>query len=158
MTFMHYRCKLSKLHGDTTNQSHLARIEAQRRADAFEAALRQASATSPDSNLPEPSVNITMTPDMFEHGLATLTNTEPTSLDPRKYRNIRCETFGGTQLDPADAVAAGKRGCRTGNHSAKNITGSKNTATEPGATPTANGTSNAPTAPTSKPPPRRRPA
>ena len=89
------------IHGDQTNQSHLARTEAQRRADAFEATLRQASSTMPDNNLPEPSVNIAMSPDAFEHGLATLTNTPTTPFDPRNYRNIRCETFGGTQLDPA---------------------------------------------------------
>jgi Domain of unknown function (DUF222) len=98
------------IHGDQTNSSHLARTEAQRRADAFEAALLQASGTSPDSNLPEPSVNITMSPDMFEYGLATLTDTEPTPFDLRNYRNIQCETFGGTQLDPADAVAAAIKG------------------------------------------------
>jgi hypothetical protein len=97
-------------HGDQTNPSHLARTEAQRRADAFEAALLQASGTLPDTNLPEPSVNITMSPDAFEHGLATLTDTEPVRLDPRNYRSIRCETFGGTQLDPADAVAAAIKG------------------------------------------------
>jgi hypothetical protein len=99
-----------ELHGDQTNQSHLARTEAQRRADAFEAALLQASGTLPDANLAEPSVNIAMSPDAFEHGLATLTNTESAPLDPRNYRNIRCETFGGTQLDPADAVAAAIKG------------------------------------------------
>jgi Domain of unknown function (DUF222) len=98
------------IHGDETNQSHLARTEPQRRADAFEAALLQASGTLPDANLPEPSVNIAMSPDMFEHGLATLTDTQPVRLDPRNYRNIRCETFGGTQLDPADAVAAAIKG------------------------------------------------
>jgi Domain of unknown function (DUF222) len=98
------------IHGDQTNTSHLARTEAQRRADAFEAALQQASAASPDSNLPEPSVNIAMSPDMFEHGLATLTDTPTAPLDPRNYRNIRCETFSGTQLDPADAVAAAIKG------------------------------------------------
>jgi Domain of unknown function (DUF222) len=98
------------IHGDQTNQSHLARTEAQRRADALEAALLQASATLPNANLPEPSVNIAMSPDMFEHGLATLTNTQPVPFDPRNYRNIRCETFGGTQLDPADAVTAAIKG------------------------------------------------
>ena len=98
------------IHGDQTNGSHLARSEAQRRADAFEAALRQASGTLPDSNLPEPSVNIAMSPDMFENGLATLTNTPTDPLDPKNYRNIRCETFAGTQLDPADAVAAAIKG------------------------------------------------
>ena len=98
------------IHGDQTNQSHLARTEAQRRADAFEAALRQASSTLPDANFPEPSVNIAMSPDMFEYGLATLTNTESVPVDPSNYRNIRCETFGGTQLDPADAVAAAIKG------------------------------------------------
>jgi Domain of unknown function (DUF222) len=46
-----------EINGDETNSSHLARTEAQRRADAFEAALLQASATLPDANLPEPSVN-----------------------------------------------------------------------------------------------------
>jgi hypothetical protein len=98
------------IHGDQTNQSHLARTEAQRRADALEAALLQASGTLPDTNLPEPSVNIAMSPDMFENGLATLTNTESAPLDPRNYRNSRCETFSGTQLDPADAVAAAIKG------------------------------------------------
>jgi Domain of unknown function (DUF222) len=98
------------IHGDQTNSSHLARTEAQRRADALEAALLQASATLPNANLPEPSVNIAMSPDMFEHGLATLTNTQPVPLDPRNYRNIRCETFSGTQLDPADAVTAAIKG------------------------------------------------
>ena len=99
-----------ELHGDQTNQSHLARTEAQRRADAFEAALLQACGTLPDANLPEPSVNIAMSPDAFELGLATLTDTPTVPLDPRNYRNIRCETFGGTQLDPADAVAAAIKG------------------------------------------------
>jgi Domain of unknown function (DUF222) len=98
------------IHGDQTNSSHLARTEAQRRADAFEAALLQASGTLPDANLPEPSVNIAMSPDMFEHGLATLTGTPAVPLDPRNYRNSRCETFSGTQLDPADAVAAAIKG------------------------------------------------
>jgi Domain of unknown function (DUF222) len=99
-----------EVHGDQTNSSHLARTEAQRRADAFEAALLQASGTLPDANLPEPSVNIAMSPDMFEHGLATLTGTPAVPLDPRNYRNSRCETFSGTQLDPADAVAAAIKG------------------------------------------------
>ena len=98
------------IHGDRTNQSHLARTEAQRRADAFEAAPLQGSGTMPDSNLPEPSMNIAMSPDMFEQGLATLTDTPTAPLDPKNYRNIRCETFGGTQLDPADAVAAAIKG------------------------------------------------
>ena len=98
------------LYGDQTNSSHVARTEAQRRADAFEAALLQASGTLPDANLPELSVNIAMSPDMFEYGLATLTNTPTVPFDPRNYRNIRCETFGGTQLDPADAVAAAIKG------------------------------------------------
>jgi hypothetical protein len=98
------------IHGDQTNQSHLARTEAQRRADAFEAALLQASGTLPDANLPEPSVNIAMSPDMFENGLATLANTPTVPLDPKNYRNSRCETFSGTQLDPADAVAAAIKG------------------------------------------------
>jgi Domain of unknown function (DUF222) len=97
-------------HGENTNSSHLARTEAQRRADAFEAALLQASGTLSDANLPEPSVNIVMSPDAFEHGLAILTDTEPVRFDPKNYRDIRCETFGGTQLDPADAVAAAIKG------------------------------------------------
>jgi Domain of unknown function (DUF222) len=99
-----------EINGDETNSSHLARTEAQRRADAFEAALLQASATLPDANLPEPSVNIAMSPDAFEYGLATLTDTPTVPFDPKNYRNIRCETFSGTQLDPADAVAAAIKG------------------------------------------------
>ena len=98
------------VHGENTNSSHLARTEAQRRVDALEAALRQASSTLPNANLPEPSVNIAMSPDAFEYGLATLTDTATVPFDPKNYRNIRCETFGGTQLDPADAVAAAIKG------------------------------------------------
>jgi hypothetical protein len=97
-------------HGENANSSHLARTEGQRRADALEAALLQASGTRPDANLPEPSVNIAMSPDMFEQGLALLTDTPVVPVDPKNYRHIRCETFTGTQLDPADAVAAAIKG------------------------------------------------
>ena len=54
-------------------------------------------------------------------------------------------------ITPSRGVTVDKPECRTGNRSAKSITGSKNTATELGATPTANGTSNALTAPKSNP-------
>ena len=98
------------IHGDKTRLIDLARTEAQRRADAMEAALTQAAGAGFDVNLPEPSVTIVMSPDAFEQGIAALTDTEAPAADATGYRDFRCETLGGTQLDPADAVAAAIKG------------------------------------------------
>ena len=47
-----------------------------------------------------------------EHAWVSAQRAKTTAVpfDPSNYRNIRCETFGGTQLDPADAVAAAIKG------------------------------------------------
>jgi hypothetical protein len=51
-----------------------------------------------------------MTHDAFEHALAQLAGDEPEPLDPASYRTYRCETLGGTQLTPSEALAAAMAG------------------------------------------------
>lgn len=78
-------------HGDNANVTHLRRTEAQRRADAFINMLLQAAAQPADAVRPEPCVNIIMSADACEAGLAELAGTETVRLDPRKYRTYQCQ-------------------------------------------------------------------
>ena len=98
------------IHGEQTEPIHLRRTDGQRRADALEAALTSGAAVPADAVRPEPSVHIVMSHDAFEHALAKLTGDATPKLDPRTYRTYRCETLGGTQLHPTDALAAALAG------------------------------------------------
>jgi hypothetical protein len=93
-------------HGDDAHVTDLRRTEAQRRADAFVNALLQAAAQPADPVRPEPSVNIVMSQEAYEVGLAELAGTAPVKFDPRNYRTYQCETLGGTMLSPGVALGA----------------------------------------------------
>jgi Domain of unknown function (DUF222) len=96
--------------GDDANVRHLRRTEAQRRADAFINLLLQAAAQPADAVRPEPCVNIIMSQEAYEAGLAELAGTPPVRLDPRNYRTYQCETLGGTTLTPSEALGAAMAG------------------------------------------------
>ena len=92
--------------GDEATAADLQRTEAQRRADAFINILLQAAAQPADAVRPEPCVNIIMSTDAYEAGLAELTGTGPVRFDPKNYRTYQCETLGGTTLPPGEALGA----------------------------------------------------
>jgi Domain of unknown function (DUF222) len=96
--------------GDDANVTDLRRTEAQRRADAFANALLQAAAQPADAVRPEPCVNIVMSQDAYEAGLAELAGTEPVRFDPKNYRTYQCQTLGGTTLSPGAALGAAMAG------------------------------------------------
>ena len=93
-------------YGDDANVTHLRRTEAQRRADAFINVLLQAAAQPADAVRPEPCVNIIMSQEAYEAGLAELAGTTPVRLDPKNYRTYHCQTLGGTTLTPGEALGA----------------------------------------------------
>ena len=93
-------------YGHEATAADLRRTEAQRRADAFINILLQAAAQPADAVRPEPCVNIIMTTDAYEAGLAELTGTEPVRLDPKNYRTYQCQTLRGTTLPPGVALGA----------------------------------------------------
>ena len=93
-------------YGHEATAADLRRTEAQRRADAFINILLQAAAQPADAVRPEPCVNIIMTTDAYEAGLAELAGTEPVRLDPKNYRTYQCQTLRGTTLPPGVALGA----------------------------------------------------
>jgi hypothetical protein len=97
-------------YGNDANVTHLRRTEAQRRADAFINILLQAAAQPADAVRPEPCVNIVMSQEAYEAGLAELAGTGPVRLDPRNYRSYQCETLSGTTLTPGEALGAAMAG------------------------------------------------
>ena len=96
--------------GDDATAADLRRAEAQRRADAFINILLQAAAQPADAVRPEPCVNIIMSTDAYEAGLAELAGTVPARLDPNTYHTYQCETLGGTTLPPGEAIGAAMAG------------------------------------------------
>jgi Domain of unknown function (DUF222) len=96
--------------GNDATAADLQRTEAQRRADAFINILLQAAAQPADAVRPEPCVNIIMSTDAYEAGLAELAETGPVRLDPRNYRTYQCQTLGGTTLPPGVALRAAMAG------------------------------------------------
>ena len=97
-------------HGANANVTHLRRTEAQRRADAFINLLLQAAAQPADAVRPEPCVNIIMSTDAYQAGLAELAGSGPVRFDPKNYRTYQCETLGGTTLTPGEAFGAAMAG------------------------------------------------
>ena len=93
----------------TITKADLPRTESQRRADALFAAILQAAESAPGAQKPEPLVYIVMSNDAFEAALAEL-NGETAVFDPRNYRTWKCETLGGTQLTPTEALQAALAG------------------------------------------------
>jgi hypothetical protein len=91
------------LHGDNTNQTHLARTDRQRRADALVAMAMQAASTPANAQRPEPVVNIIMTNDAFEAAAAAFAGSTKVASDPASYATYRCETVNGGQVSPAEA-------------------------------------------------------
>ena len=96
--------------GNEVTAADLRRTEAQRRADAFINILLQAAAQPADAVRPEPCVNIIMSTEAYEAGLAELAGTEPVRLNPKNYRTYQCETLGGTTLSPSEALGAAMAG------------------------------------------------
>ncbi len=91
-------------HGPEARVEHLRRTPAQRRADALFEIFRRAGAAA-DGRSPEPLVNIVIDQGTFEEELRRATgahvDTDPSDIDGR-----RCQTLGGTQVQPSDVVAA----------------------------------------------------
>lgn len=92
-------------HGETAAAANLARTEAQRRADAFVAAMTQAASVAPGATAPEPSAYVLFSSEAFELAINELAGLPLTPLDPRNYRNWRCETSSGVPIDPSHALA-----------------------------------------------------
>jgi hypothetical protein len=88
-------------HGDDTCEAHLARTEAQRRADAFYQIFLDAAA-NPEGSCPADFVtDIVIDQETYETVLERLNGGPFQPLDPTK---VRCETLSGVQLDPTEAV------------------------------------------------------
>ena len=89
-------------HGDDTCDDHLARTDAQRRADAFYQIFLDA-ADNPNGSCPADFVtDIVIDQQTYETILARLDGGPRHELDPTR---VRCETLGGYQLNPTEAVA-----------------------------------------------------
>ncbi len=91
--------------GNDTRVEHLARTGRQRRADAVLEIFRRAAATAPGARTPEPLVNIVIGQSDFEDQVRRMSGAEVPDrpIDPG---GRPCRTVGGTQLTPAEAVAA----------------------------------------------------
>ncbi len=89
-------------HGDDACEDDMARTVAQRRADALYQIFLDAAANRDGSCIAEFTTNIVMDQHTFEMMLTRLEGGAHQALDPTK---TRCETLGGIQLDPAEAVA-----------------------------------------------------
>ena len=89
-------------HGETATAANLARTEAQRRADAFVAAMTQAASVAPGATEPEPSAYILFSSDAFELAVNELAGLPLAPLDPRNHRNWRCETGIASRFCQAD--------------------------------------------------------
>ncbi len=91
-------------HGDDARVEHLARTPAQRRADTLFEIFRRAAST--DGTSPQPLVNIVVDQQTFEDELRRASGV-PLDVDPNAdLDDRRCHTLDGTQLRPAEAVAA----------------------------------------------------
>jgi hypothetical protein len=103
-------------HGDSTRPGLLGRTDAQRRMDALHHLFTAAASTPPGSQAPEPVVDIVMTIDEYETRLAALFDgsvahtARPSAASADDLDSIRCETVGGVQIDPDDAVIASLTG------------------------------------------------
>lgn len=89
-------------HGDDVCEADMPRTAAQRRADALYQVFVDAAANPDGSCTAEFTTNIVMDQHTFETILARLDSGPHQPLDAGK---VRCETLGGVQLDPAEAVA-----------------------------------------------------
>ncbi len=91
-------------HGDDARVEHLARTPAQRRADTLFEIFRRAASANGAS--PRPLVNIVVDQQTFEDELRRACGV-PVEVDPNAHLDDRrCHTLAGTQLRPAEAVAA----------------------------------------------------
>ena len=91
-------------HGDDARVEHLERTPAQRRADTLFEIFRRAAAAEGVS--PEPLVNIVVDQATFEDGLRRACGL-PVEADPNAdLSSRRCHTVDGTQLRPAETIAA----------------------------------------------------
>lgn len=88
-------------HGGDTCEAHLARSDAQRRADALYQIFLDAAA-NPDGSVGADFVtDIVFDQHTYETTLARLDGGPRRPLDPTR---VRCETLDGVQLDPVEAV------------------------------------------------------
>jgi hypothetical protein len=93
-----------ELHGDDARVEHLERTPAQRRADALHRIFCRAAAA--ESATPGPLVNIIIDQDTFEDELRRSAGV-PVTVDPNEVLDHRrCHTVDGSQIRPAEAVAA----------------------------------------------------
>jgi len=93
-----------ELHGDQATVADLERTPAQRRADALFRIFCRAAAAEGAS--PEPLVNIIIDQDSFEDELRRSAGV-PVTVDANEVLDRRrCHTLDGTQIRPAEAVAA----------------------------------------------------
>lgn len=92
--------------GDDARPEHLARTPAQRRADALFAIFRRAASARADARAPEPLVNVVVELRTFEEQLRRAAG-EHVPVDPNDdLEHRRCHTIDGTQVHPADVLAA----------------------------------------------------
>ena len=101
--------------GDDAAAALLPRTDAQRRFDALVRIFRDAVSTPAGAQPPEPTVNIVMDAVTFETTLARmrLISLRPhgvPTLDDLPITAWRCETLGGTLVDPVEAIAAALHG------------------------------------------------
>jgi hypothetical protein len=96
-------------YGEQMCAALLERTNRQRRFDALLSIFR-AAATSGVAGRIEPTVNVVVDLDSFEHHLHQANNIRVEPLDPASVHSRRCETIDGDQLDPADVVAAALAG------------------------------------------------
>ena len=91
-------------HGDDALTEHLERTPAQRRADALFEIFRRAAAGNGRS--PEPLVNIVVDQDTFDDALRHAAGLDVDADPNTDVDSRRCHTLDGTQIRPAEAVAA----------------------------------------------------
>ena len=93
-----------EVHGEDARVEHLDRTPAQRRADAMFRIFGRAAAA--DGCSPEPLVNIVVDLETFEDELRRSAGVD-VRVDPNEVLDDRrCHTLDGTQIRPAEAVAA----------------------------------------------------
>jgi hypothetical protein len=91
-------------HGDQMRPELLDRTEPQRRFDTLLAIFRAAAGSGQTAG--DPTVNILIDQEQFEHQLATLAGDRPDPIDPATVLQHRNENAYGDQLHPAHIVAA----------------------------------------------------
>lgn len=94
-----------EVHGDDALPEHLERSPAQRRADALFEIFRRAAAAG-EGRSPEPLVNIVIDQDTFEDELRRAAGLGVDVGPNREVEGRRCHTLDGSQIRPAEAVAA----------------------------------------------------